>query len=189
MIALWLALAFLFAVLVYVLLYPFTIRINSIQDRYSFSITPVIQMDLIMGDGSPLLLLRVCMIPFRIRLRKGTHPGMLFSGLTGREEKKDSTGRKKKDAGKRIRAIYLFCCGLIRSFRLKRLVLTFDTGNYPLNARLVPVLTMFHGSKTDISINFLDQNYVDIQIQSRLVHILWHGILLYLRVRRAGIKH
>lgn len=63
---------------------------------------------------------------------------------------------------------------LMKSFRIKRFFLRLDTGNMPLNGILYPVFLLLNKKyNQDISINFLNNNILILQIENRIARILW----------------
>ncbi len=62
---------------------------------------------------------------------------------------------------------------LMKSFRIKRFFLRLDTGDMPLNGILYPVFLLLNKKyKLDISINFLNNNILILQIENRIARIL-----------------
>jgi len=63
---------------------------------------------------------------------------------------------------------------LIKSFRIKEFLLTLDTGNMPLNGLLFPAFQLLGKRfKQNISINFLNNNILILQIENKIAWILW----------------
>ena len=61
----------------------------------------------------------------------------------------------------------------LHSFHIRYLQANIDTGDYPLNARLIPVAALINGGNIMIKINFEDRNSVDLKIITRLYKLLW----------------
>ncbi|MGI9546853.1 MAG: hypothetical protein ACR2MM_06440 [Flavobacteriaceae bacterium] len=103
---------------------------------------------------------------------------------------------KKKKARKAVAKRYKFkwahlniAIRVIKSFDVKRFVLDMDTGNCITNAKLFPLFAFLNYSSGDTpvnySINFSDNNRLDMHIQNRPIRIiksfinpkkLYHGI-------------
>jgi len=61
---------------------------------------------------------------------------------------------------------------LLKSFKLKKLYLNIDTGNYCLNAKMYPVLVFLNQYKGGFNINFQGKNQLVLHIQNRPVYLL-----------------
>jgi len=62
--------------------------------------------------------------------------------------------------------------GLIKSFKIKELQISIDTGDYILNAKLFPLVAILNTTYGDYDINFKGKNYLVFKVQSRPVHII-----------------
>lgn len=82
--------------------------------------------------------------------------------------KKTDVKRKKKPVP--LRKIF----AVIKSFRIKKLFVTIDTGDMPLNGLLYPVF-YFLKFKTgkDVSINFTDENRIELQLKNNIARMMW----------------
>ena len=78
---------------------------------------------------------------------------------------------------------------ILKTFRLKRLTVRFDTGDYALNARLIPVILMVRNKNLDISVNFTDENSLLMIVHNRLGRILWQGLKFYIEHRKSSIEN
>jgi hypothetical protein len=67
----------------------------------------------------------------------------------------------------------------IHSFRLKRLSIEMDTGDYTLNARLIPFILIARRQNIDISVNFIDNNNLIMIIENRIYRLIWQVIKFY----------
>lgn len=68
----------------------------------------------------------------------------------------------------------------LQTFKVKRLYAELDTGDYPLNAQLIPIVQNFNNQDIDVKINFNNQNSVDFLIVTRLIKFLRIAIKHYL---------
>jgi hypothetical protein len=65
---------------------------------------------------------------------------------------------------------------LYRSVRVKRLIVEMDTGDFPLNAQLIPLEMWLSRGNRQITINFENRNSLDIIIETRPIKVLWNYI-------------
>lgn len=65
---------------------------------------------------------------------------------------------------------------IVHSFRVKIFEVNIDTGDVVLNARLFPFIYILSNRKYQISINFDDINYVNIEMDNRLHRLAAAGI-------------
>lgn len=196
MVVLWIILG-IFSLLVLLILYlvfvPFTIYANTFEGRYSFSFPVILKLMIAKKNGSYEYIIRVFFIKFRLDSGKYT---LKFENIFRKKkdygeemkEKKRKKKERKYDTLKRIRAIYRFIRSMFGSFHVKRFEATFDTGDYTLNALLVPVFSRVNGDITRIWVNFQDEYGFVTVIRSRLLNFVKHGLLLYIGVKRARIK-
>lgn len=100
------------------------------------------------------------------------------------QEEDDEPGKKKDNIKKSKNRPALFHIRLIKkipaAFRIKRIIWNIDTGDYPLNAQLIPVASCFNNKKISISVNFNGNNSLYMLAQTRLILILYTIISLYM---------
>jgi len=61
---------------------------------------------------------------------------------------------------------------LLKSFRIKKLSVNIDTGDYLLNARLYPVFAFLNYHKGNFNINFEGSNKMVLHLQNRPIYII-----------------
>lgn len=96
--------------------------------------------------------------------------------------KKDKPVRKKATPKKRrkspsFRKLLRWFKAMYRGISIKRLKADIDTGDFPLNAQLIPLTTIINGRNRELNINFEDRNSLDLIIQTRPISILWNYII------------
>lgn len=151
--------SFLLAVIIGILFLPLTFIADSEYKEYSVSI-PVLFKVWITGVNviEEGIFVKIFFIRFRIN--------PLDSGKTKKIKKKPTEKRGRKPS--KITKPYLLVKKLFRRFKIKRFYANIDTGDFPLNAQLIPVANALNSEKIHLQINFEDQNQVDIKIITRL---------------------
>jgi ribosomal protein S8E len=101
---------------------------------------------------------------------------------TKQKEKKESKKEKsKKDKKKwltfeKVKMILKLgrdtLSKLISSFRLDRFELNLDTGDYPLNAQLVPIFYHISNDRRILTVNFIGDNTMYLKISNKIGNIL-----------------
>ena len=150
------------AFLIYVLLMPLELVIDSYTGRYSLRVGFLARFSL---EKDPQELLRL-------------HLQVLFLDFYWRPSELRAWVRQKKqwkagtEGGKKPRMTLLQVRRLIRSFRVKALSLEIDTGNPVLNARLIPLSYIFGRRTGAIGINFHNRNFILLHVVNRPINIL-----------------
>ena len=124
-------------------------------------------------DGRPVFTLRIFFIRFTPEIK--------------RQPKAEITPTKKGRSSFRADLMPQYMHELKKwgnSFRIKKLMADIDTGDFPLNAELIPVTTLLNGPKTNIRINFEDSNFLVMHIQNRIYHYVRLIVRLYLINRK-----
>lgn len=84
--------------------------------------------------------------------------------------------RKKKRRKPDLRKLLTSGKQLLKSFRIKKLKATIDTGDFPLNAQLIPVVSQINNENISIGINFENYNSLYMRIVTRLYKLVWIAI-------------
>jgi hypothetical protein len=165
------------------LIAPVIIHIDTDNQYYSVRIPILFSTRLEISEYGRRLRNRVFFIPFSIGF-----------GKRGDDEA-DPALEPKTDAGpwylpaasvspRQLRFYLNNAMEFIRSFRLKRLSIQFDTGDFTLNARLVPVIMLARRLNVDVSVNFIENNSLIMVVQNRIYRLLWHGIKFYFNYKK-----
>lgn len=176
--AIWVILLCLLAFLLLILLLPFTIYADTQEQRYSLSWPVLFRMVVYGSENGYRGKFYVFFIPFRMDISpmKIKYPSLKSKGKKTKVLSEPHTLAK-------IRIYYRFLRALWSSFRLKRLEATFDTGDYAVNAILVPLLTCVNGKKVNVFVNFSETWAVLLKIRNNLGRIAWLGLLLWIRLK------
>ena len=150
------------AFLIYVLLMPLELVIDSYTGRYYLRLGFLARLSL---EKDPLELLRL-------------HLRVLSLNFYWRPSEIRAWGRQKKQSKvetkgeKKSRMTLTQVRRILSSFRVKTLSLEIDTGNPVLNARLMPLSYMFGRRIGDIGINFRNRNFILLHVVNRPINIL-----------------
>ena len=148
--------------LMYLLLMPLELCIDSYRERYFLRMGVLAHIGL---EKDPAELIRL-------------HLKVLFLNFYWRPSDIGSRGRSKKkkptkNKGRNMPSMTLKQARrLLKSFRVKYFRLELDTGNPVLNARLYPWVYLIGQRAGDVGINFLGRNHVSLQIVNRPIYIL-----------------
>jgi hypothetical protein len=164
----WLIILFIIIIFLgWVLLTPFEICVNSIDNDYHLKWTGF-------GEARVIVLPKDLLFRFRIAFWKKEYSIFEFKF---KGDKKDPKEKKKKKSKKRnfkksIRRIKQ----VLGSFTVKKLRLNIDTKNYILNGYLFPVfyhLTRFSKGKPQLMINYKGKTEINLLIRNRLINIFY----------------
>ena len=100
-----------------------------------------------------------------------------------RKRKKDRISDKKRFSIKRPNNSLQLILKMMGNFKIKRFYANLDTGDYPLNAQLLPIVSMLNNNKVFMEINFENRNEFDIKIVTQLYKIIVTGIAHSMRNR------
>ncbi|NJK98976.1 MAG: hypothetical protein HC905_32330 [Bacteroidales bacterium] len=65
---------------------------------------------------------------------------------------------------------------MLKTFTLKKLIVDVDTGDFPLNAQLYPVVYALNNKKVNVSINFNGNTAIYLVIYTRIYKIIYQSI-------------
>lgn len=152
----------LFGMLIYLLLMPLELYLDSYQERYYLRMGILARASV---EKDPVELLRL-------------HLKVLFMNFYWRPSDL-KTAHKKPDKTKEVRKtrkVRKFNVSLVkrllRSFKVRRFRLEIDTGNPMLNARLYPLLFLLDRQAGDIRVNFVNRNHLLLQLTNRPIRLL-----------------
>lgn len=170
-------LALMLLIIVWVLLARIIICIDSNRSLYYIEMWSLFRVQLHTGNDQLLMRIKVPFRTFEIDL---IHEIMKPKPKKNKEKEAKKKKEKKKGrfkVNKGFKEISMLVFRLLRSihhsFRVQEFYVNMDTGNYPLNAQLFPIVELIN-RYTNIKwrINFKDQNEVQIIISNRLIRIV-----------------
>ena len=148
------------AFLLWILLTPVILTIDTDRGRYELA-----QKGIFRATFHPLEIPR-----FRIRvmgLRMGTHQKQ-----KGSDKSKEENSLVLKSKRSR-RSWMILLKGVYRSITVRSVIATVDIDDVVLNAQLIPVMLMVSHGPIRLSTNFDKRNFIYVIIQLRLNRLLW----------------
>jgi len=88
----------------------------------------------------------------------------------GRKESAKKIPRRKTYS---LASLVFLFDGIVRSFRIHRFELDIDTGDFALNAQLVPLFHFASWQPYSLNINFMGRNYLRTAISVRPLNLIW----------------
>lgn len=152
--------ALLVLFLLWIVFVPVYLRINTDLGQYEISQRGTLKLTLHPWE-SPVVRLRV--IGFSINMQRKAKPPL---PATGKKEKRPVV-RRSPAAWLRLQR------GILRSLRLRRLECSVDLDDVVLTARLVPLLMLINRGAVSISTNYVDRNFLCVEVEGRINRILW----------------
>lgn len=158
----WIVIIVLFILLlVYLLWMPIVLKIDTATNEYYLQFKGLAKVS-VLGDEKEVIKIRLDVLfthfnlfPLRKRTRKKKHI------------EKPQKKKKKWTVAKGQKALRV-----IRTFKVKQLVLEMDTGDYVLNAKLYPLFFMLNSYHGYYAINFKNRNRLALQIENRPIHLI-----------------
>jgi hypothetical protein len=126
---------------------------------------------LITGGKTMYIRLNIFSLQFRIN-----------STAKKRAKKDNGTPVKKRKAVNQLNLVTgkMQIRKLTRLLTIKKMEVNLDTGDFPLNARLIPVATYMNRDNIFIDINFNNRNSIEFQANTCLYRILGFVVRIYL---------
>lgn len=156
----WWIVAVVVFLLLYLLFAPFFIEIDSEKNIFRVRFHQLASGSLLIHDNSIFIQLKI------IAWRKQ------FDLLELPSEKKKQVDKVKKKSGRKISIHKII--RVIRTFEVRKLFVTLDTGNMQTNGILYPMVFALRTiSKKNLSINFFGENKLVLQIRNNAARIIW----------------
>ncbi len=161
-------LAILLFFLAWLLLAPIFLYISTTESKYEAGLKGVFKVMIKMDSKElPFLMGKVFFFAFRIPIFKVK--AKKTKAATPRKRKK----KMRKLVRKRMRVFMKIAWRIIRSYRLKKLKLNIDTGDVIRNAHLIPVFSVVHREKVQLSINYENKTEFLLHLESSLGRMLY----------------
>ncbi len=149
----------LFLLIVYALLVPIDLYINTITNQYYLQIRGFAKAS-IEKDNVEIIRIKLRMFFMNFYL----YP-LKYRGFTEKKKiVKNNKTNKKIDFKKGLQ--------ILKSFKIKRFNLEIDTGDYTLNAKLYPVFVFLNYNLGHFKVNFEDRNQLVLHLQNRPINII-----------------
>ena len=147
---------------VFLLVARICLSIDTEKGIYRLSFGRILSASFVWSPAeSPRIRIRILFIPFKIRPWLGS----------GHKDKGIEKKRRKRPL-KPYRILRWFLA-LVSSLHVDHFEADIDTGDYPLNAQLIPLAYLARNADMNIKINFEDRNSLDCRVQTRPVITLW----------------
>lgn len=146
-----------------ILFIPLSIVIRTKTKEYYVKLPGYFRIDLILREEIiPLIKVKLFLFSFHIE------PGKKSTQSKENKPKKTRNNKNKKVKGKALQ----FFLGCLKQFKREKIQADIDTGNYPLNAQLIPIANTINGENINININFENRNQVEFITKTRLYRLL-----------------
>jgi hypothetical protein len=171
----WYILIALFLILLlWILLGPVVLRIDTASNLYHFMLPGVVSVSLVPTAGFFHLRVWIFFVPFRLnplKMGKNRKQRNLPEGkATEKDKKKD---KKKRARRKGLNSMKKFR-KLMGAIRLRKLKLDIDTDDFPLNAWLVPAFSAINSyENVQLQVNFEGNLVLQMDARTRIGALLW----------------
>ncbi len=169
--------AFILLLIILISVLPFTVCIDTLNSRYEFYLSFLFRIKYVQDERKSL---RMHILFFPVTLSLSSARKFSLRSSTAKKPKKKSGGFSYGMISPLMHALFR----ILRSFRIKQFDIGFDTGDFPLNAQLVPVLFHFSGEKMHFAVNFENENYACIELKNNLFSFIRYGLPLYFKLRK-----
>ena len=153
-------LSLLILVVIYLLLVPIILFINTQTNEYYIQLRGLAKAS-IQTDKKEILKVKIKVLFMNYNFyplkRKKT-------STKSKKIKKYNNGRKKFEFRKYLR--------MLRTFKIKRLFINIDTGDCISNAKLFPLFTFLNQTKGNFKVNFEGRNQMVLHMQNRPINII-----------------
>ncbi|MBN2611631.1 MAG: hypothetical protein JXB00_08750 [Bacteroidales bacterium] len=158
--------------LLYLLFFPVFIRLNTRTNRYYACLPGIAGINVLKKEDGWKFYYLIFFLKFSFKP---------FKQLQNAEIKHDDTTKTKQRRKKLpVFMIPKMISGIISNFRIKKLDCSIDTGDYPLNAQLIPVASCLSDSRVSVTINFNNKNELYLSATTRLFGLLITFIRFYM---------
>ncbi len=146
---------------------PVRLKINTMKHRYEIILPGIFRGMVIPTDDFLVIKLWIFAIPIKFDPLK---PGKRKK--TGKKEKIEKKKKKTKKGDIPVNKIRTMAIRIMKSFTIEKLYWNMDTGDFVLNARLVPVFNAVSSTKRHLTINFQETNEFEIIIKNRIFNFI-----------------
>lgn len=153
------------SLLLWLLIAPFVITIDTIQNQYEIQLISIGWVKLVFEKEQALLRLKIFFFKKTILL----DPARLFKSKPKKKPKK----RKKKKKPVRWLKMKNKFKRVIQSFQLKKFWLNIDTDNFYYNAFIYPIFFFIKGKNYRLNINYQGINEFSLVLRNRPIRILF----------------
>ncbi|MBN1950880.1 MAG: hypothetical protein JW801_06725 [Bacteroidales bacterium] len=154
----------LILIMSFLLFARFRLTVNTEKGLYQADFGRWISVGMVRRKQNLCLRLRVLLVSFYLQPWKKVKKKITEAG---------QTSKKKRSRSVSIKRMVRLVKALHASLAIKRLRADIDTGDFPLNAQLIPLTYLINGGNRQLNINFEERNKLELIIQTRPATILW----------------
>jgi hypothetical protein len=155
--------AIIVATLLWILFGPVVIFLNTDLDRYFLALPGIFKAAVVPADGLFHIRGWIFFIPFTY------NPILRKKRKRGKRPEKEPAGVRPKKLTGGVR----MATEMVRSFRIRRLLLDIDTDDFVLNAWLVPLFSFVNYENIQMRVNFEGTASMHLEMRNRMATMLW----------------
>ncbi len=165
----WIIFILLLSFFTWLIVGPLILKINTSRNIYEIKLPGIFKGMIIPTDEFLVFKIWFAFIPI-------TFDPLKQSIKKNKKPKKEKSVKKstKKKSRKKIQVIQIrkLIVRIFNSFNIKKLDMNIDTGDFILNAKLVPVFSAIHSEKRMMTVNFQEVNHLELIITNRLFNFI-----------------
>lgn len=151
-----------------ILFIPLRLVVNTKSNQYYLNLPGYFRIDVLLGiTQQPKIKIRLFFFTFKIEPFKGSKKESL-------EQKKKSKHIRKNSKSTSSKLTFIRNC--FRQIRIKKLNAEIDTGDYPLNAQLIPIAQQISNQNINLNINFNNRNNFEMVTTTQIFRFIKPGI-------------
>lgn len=155
----------LILLLLWILVAPVIIYLDTDRNRYFLSLPGIFKAMVIPSERLFHIRFRIFFVPFT------------YDPFTEKPEKKKKEKKIKKRRPKKISGLFKLAIRVLRSFRIRKLELDIDTDDYILNAWLIPVFSTVNSENIQMRANFEGYASLLLDLRTRIGTLIWIFII------------
>ncbi len=158
--------------LLYLLFFPISILADTFANKYYAGIPGIVGFRIMKRKDSWKIQFSIFFLRFKVDF---------FKRMSGKDHEVQERRISKAKRSKKSVQFYLrFMIKILSTFRIKKLVWRLDTGDYPLNAQLIPIVSSLNSDRISISVNFYDRNEFHLLVQTSVFRLLFISMKYYM---------
>jgi len=162
--------ALIFFIFGWILFAKFKLYVDTAEKQYYLRLKGVVAAHLVPTNDLFLIKLKVPFYTFSFDPleMKGS------SDKKKKQNKSKSVGKEvtKKKKRKSWSATKVFIKRAMATFNVNHFILDLDTGDYPLNAQLIPVFLLMSRGPASLKTNFMGKSYFSLEVENRLIRMV-----------------
>ncbi len=152
-----------------ILFIPLRLVVNTRSNQYYLNLPGYLRIDVLLGlSKKPSIKFRLFFFTFKIEPFESKKDKFKKTGKAPKFNK----NRRDKSTGARV----TFVRSCLRQIKIKKLVADIDTGDFPLNAQLIPVAQRINNKNVNLNINFTNQNNIELVTYTQIYRFIKPGI-------------